>query len=202
MQTVAIEGNTRTELTKSSTKAIRREKGVPCVIYGGNEIVHFYAHENSFTKLLFTPEFKVAEITVDGTTYRTLVKDTQFHPVKDTLQHIDFIELVPGKKVKTEVPVKIVGSSPGVKVGGKLLQNIRKIKIMATPEALVDSMVVNISTLELGKSVRIKDLVASEGVEVLSTPAAPVATIEIPRALRSAMNEAAKAATTAVKKKK
>ncbi len=121
------------------------------------------------------------------------MKDLQFHPVTDEIMHIDFIELVSGKKVKAEVPIRITGSSPGVKVGGKLLQNMRKVKIYATPEELVDSMTVNVSKLELGHAVRVRDLQASAGVEILSVGATPIATVEIPRALRSAMQEAAKA---------
>jgi large subunit ribosomal protein L25 len=199
MQTVAIEGTLRSELTKSSTKAIRREEGVPCVIYGGDQVVHFYAHKNAFSKLIYTPDFKLAEITVEGTIRRSIVKDIQFHPVSDEIQHIDFVELVEGKPLKMELPINVVGNSPGVKVGGKLLQNIRKAKVLVKPESLVDSLTIDISSLELGKSVRIRDMKTNEGVTITTNSATPVATIEIPRALRSAMNEAAKADVKAKK---
>lgn len=201
MQTVAIEGTLRSEFTKSSTKAIRKENGVPCVMYGGEQTVHFHAQEQSFSKLVYTPDFKVAEVTVEGTTRRAIMKDIQFHPVTDKIMHIDFVELVPGKTIKTQLPIRIVGSAPGVKVGGKLLQNVRKAQIMATPESLVDKLTVNVSTLELGKSVRIRDIDPIEGVTVTTDGATPVATVEIPRALRSAMTEAAKAEAKTGKKK-
>jgi large subunit ribosomal protein L25 len=192
MQTVAIEGNVRKDLGTSASRAIRRAENVPCVMYGGEEITHFYAHKNAFTKLVYTPEFKLAEITLEGKKFTALMKDLQFHPVTDELMHIDFIELVSGKKVKAEVPINITGSSPGEKTGGKLLQNMRKVKIFATPEKLVDSMSVDVSHLELGNSVRVRDLVPVEGVEVLSVGATPIASVEIPRALRSAMDETEK----------
>ena len=188
MQTVAIEGTLRSEFTKSSTKAIRKESGVPCVMYGGEQVVHFHAHENTFTKLVYTPDFKVAEVTVDGTTSRAVMKDIQFHPVTDKIMHIDFIELVPGQIVRTQLPIRVVGTAPGVKTGGKLLQNMRRANVMTTPEALVESLTVDVSTLELGKSVRIRDIKTTDGITVTTDPATPVATVEIPRALRSAMD--------------
>lgn len=192
MQTVAIEGTLRTEITKSSTKAIRRGQGVPCVMYGGENVIHFHAQENSFKKLVYTPDFKLAEITVEGTSHRAIVKDIQFHPVTDKIMHMDFIELVPGRTFKTELPIRVIGSAPGVKVGGKLLQGMRKAKVMSTPEALVDSITVDVSHLELGQSVRIRDVKAVEGLTITTPSGTPVASIEIPRALRSAMDGAEK----------
>ena len=192
MQTVAIEGTLRTAFNKGATKAIRREQGVPCVMYGGKEVIHFHAHENAFSKLVYTPDFKVAEVTIEGTTRRAIMKDIQFHPVTDKIMHVDFIELVPGHTVKTEIPIKVVGSALGVKVGGKLMQNMRKAKIMSTPEALVDSLSVDVSHLELGQSVRIRDIAAIEGLTIMTPGGTPIASVEIPRALRSAMNEAKK----------
>ena len=192
MQTVAIEGTLRSEFTKSSTKEIRRENGVPCVMYGGDQVVHFHAHENKFSKLVYTPDFKLAEVSIDGTTRRAIMKDIQFHPVTDKIMHVDFVELVPGKVIKAQLPIKIVGTAPGIKTGGKLLRNIRKAKIMATPETLVDTLTVDVSSLELGKSVRVRDINQIDGVTITTDGATPVATVEIPRALRSAMNEASK----------
>lgn len=192
MQTVAIEGKKREELGTKYSRAIRKENQVPCVVYGGNEVLHFHAHKNAFSKLVYTPDFKIAEIDVEGKKVRAILKDIQFHPVTDALQHIDFIELVGGKKVKAEVPLRMQGVAPGVKLGGKLQQSIRKVKIMATPEQLVDHVTVDISMLELGQSVRVRDIATPEGLEVLNPPAIPVAMVEIPRALRSAMTEKAK----------
>ncbi len=187
MQTVAIEGVVRQESGTKYAKAIRREGNVPCVMYGGDKIVHFHAAQGSFKKLIYTPDFKLADITVDGANYKAILKDAQFHPVTDDIMHIDFIELVPEKVVKAQVPVRVTGSAPGVKTGGKLQQSLRKVSILTTPENLVDNVTVDISELELGQAIRVRDIVALEGIQVLNPPAIPVATIVIPRALRSAM---------------
>ncbi len=189
MQTIAIEGTLRSEFTKSSVKDIRKENGVPCVMYGGEQVVHFHAHHNTFTKLVYTPDFKVVDITVGGTTRRAVMKGIQFHPVTDKIMHVDFIELVTGKLIKTQLPIKLVGIAPGVKTGGKLLQKMRRVNVMTTPESLVDSLTVDVSSLELGKSVRVKDINTSEGIVVTTDPATPVASVEIPRALRSALDD-------------
>ena len=174
MQTVAIEGTLRSEFTKSSAKEIRNGSGVLCVMYGGEQVVHFHAHQNNFSKLVYTPDFKVAEVTVEGTTRRAVMKDIQFHPVTDKILHIDFVELVPGKAVKTQLPIRIVGIPPGVKTGGKLLQKMRRANVLTTPEALVESLTIDVSTLELGKSVRVRDIDAIEGVTVTTDEATPV----------------------------
>jgi large subunit ribosomal protein L25 len=192
MQTVAIQGTLRTELGKKATKATRAEGLVPCVIYGQGGNVHFSAPTLAFRDIVYTPDFKIAEITVDGTTHRAFLKELQFDPVTDSLMHIDFVALVPGHKFTTQVPVILAGVAPGVKVGGKLMQVTRRVKIKTTPEHLVDALTVDISTLELGKSVRIRDIQALEGVEIIASPGIPIATVEIPRALRSAQTAAAK----------
>lgn len=202
MQTVAIEGVIRQEVGTKHAKAARREENVPCVIYGGEEIIHFTADVTAFKHLIYTPDFKVAEIKIGDNSMRAILKDAQFHPVSDKLLHVDFLQLVEGRNVKAQVPVNITGVAPGVKQGGKLQQQLRKVTIMATPEVLVDHVTVDISGLDLGQSVRVRDIKPVEGVTVLNEPATPVAAIEIPRALRSAMMEAAKADAKAAKKKK
>lgn len=200
MQTVAIEGTIRKNVGTKYAKAVRREGQVPCVMYGGENVVHFHAHKNAFSKLIYTPDFKVADLSLEGNAHQAIIKDIQFHPVTNNIVHIDFIELVAGKKIVAEVPVTITGNAPGVKTGGKLQTNIRKVKIEATPEAMVDRVTVDVSSLELGQAVRVRDIIPVEGVTILNPPAIPVAVVEIPRALRSAMNEAKKAEMKAGKK--
>jgi large subunit ribosomal protein L25 len=199
MQTVAIEGTLRTEFGKKAAKAMRKEDLVPCVAYAPNQIIHFTAPTPAFKSLIYTPDFKVAELNINGETYRAILKDSQFHPVDDRLLHLDFLLLVPNHPLTTTIPVRTRGVAPGVKMGGKLLQVSRNLKIKTTPEYLVDHVVVDISALELGKSVRVRDVEANEGVTIMSSPSIPLVTIEIPRALRSAQAAAAKADT---KKKK
>ncbi len=186
MESVAIKGTARTDLGKKGTKAVRNEGQVPCVIYGGENVVHFSAKPFDFRSLIYTPDFKIAEIELDGKTYRCFIKDLQMHPVTDELVHVDFMELVDGQSIKLEIPVRFEGQAPGVKSGGKLSQKVRRVKIKTTPEKLVDSMMVDISSLELGQSVRVRDIKPVDGIEVTSSPGIPVASVEIPRALRSA----------------
>jgi large subunit ribosomal protein L25 len=129
---------------------------------------------------------------VNGTTYETLIKEIQFNPVSDRIEHIDFLELTPGKKIVAEVPLKLTGQSEGVKAGGKLIQKMRKLKIKATPENLKEAIEVSIDTLALGKSLYIRDI-KEEGIEIVNTPEIPIASIEITRSLKSAEAEAKKA---------
>ncbi len=186
MQTVAVNGSARTALGKKSAKSARREGAIPCVMYGGNENIHFTTTLKDVKSLIFTPEFKVAEVNVDGATHRCIVKDVQYHPVKDTIRHIDFLKLIDGRPVQLELPVRFVGTSPGVKGGGSLIQNLRRVKVKTTPEKMIDVLTLDISELQLGFSIRIRDIQPEEGVEIINPPGTPVASVEVPRALRSA----------------
>lgn len=186
MQIVSISGSPRTDLGKKHNKQLRKAGAVPCVIYGGESPIHFSAPAGVFRPLIYTPDFKLVEIEVEGKTYKCIMKDTQFHPVTDALMHVDLLELVANKKVNVELPVKFVGVSPGVKNGGKLIQNLRRIKVKTTPEKLIDHLTLDISDLALGSAIRIRDITAVDGIEVINSPAIPVATVEVPRALKSA----------------
>jgi large subunit ribosomal protein L25 len=164
-------------------------------MYGGGENVIFNVKPLALKSLVYTPEFKVAEITLGDKTHRCILKDLQVHPVTDSILHVDFLRLIEGTPVKLEIPVRCVGASPGVKVGGKLQQKMRRVKVKTTPEKMVDELEVSINELLLGESVRVRDIKLPEGIEIMNPPANPVASIEIPRALRSAeAKEAAKAA--------
>ena len=184
MQTIKVAGNARPAVGKKATKAVRNEGGIPCVIYGDAENIHFSTTHKDVKSLIYTPDFKVAEIDVDGTTHRCILKDTQFHPVKESILHLDFLKLEDGKSVILEVPVRFKGSSPGVKLGGALQQSLRRVKIRTTPENMVDELIGDISSLGLGDAIRVRDLALPEGVTVANAPAIPVATVEVPRALR------------------
>jgi len=186
MVTVAFNADARTDTGKKATKAVRNNGNIPCVMYGGDNAVHFTTHHNDVKKLIYTPDFKIAEVSLNGNTHRAIVKSVQFHPVRESIQHIDFLELIDGKSVNLELPVKFEGSSPGVKLGGKLQQSLRRIKVKTTPENMVDVLVLDVSELELGDAIRVRDLQVPEGIQVMVEPATPVAAVEIPRALRSA----------------
>lgn len=202
MTTIEIQGTTRSEFGKKGSKIDRNNGLVPAVMYGGNESVHFTVTPASVKHLVYTPDFKVADIEVDGKHYKAILKSTQFHPVTDELIHIDFLRLIDKTPVKVEVPLRFKGSSPGVKVGGKLIQQLRKIKIKTTPEYLVDELKADISKLDLGQALRVREVLVPKGVEILNNGATPVALIEIPRALKAAAAAEAKAADKGAKKKK
>jgi large subunit ribosomal protein L25 len=186
MEVVAVKGTLRDSLGKGGAKSVRKTGLVPGIIYGSETTIHVSVSPKELKPLIYTPEFKVANVDVDGKNYRCIIKDTQFHPQTDELLHIDLLHLEEGKTVKVEVPIRITGQAPGVKIGGKLYQKLRRAKIKTAVENLVDSMSIDVSELELGFSVRVKDIVAVEGIEIMNSPGIPVASVEVPRALRSA----------------
>ena len=192
MEVIAVNGELRPELGKKGSKAVRNAGRIPCVLYGGDEVTHFSVAFNDVRDLIYTPDFKLAEISLDGKIQKAILKDTQFHPVSDDIRHIDFLRLVEGAPIKVEVPVRFKGVSPGVKVGGKLQQKLRRVKIKTTPDNLIDELHVDISSLELGDSVRVRDIEAVDNIEILNSPSVPLGTVETPRALRSAATAAAK----------
>ncbi|RMF27211.1 MAG: 50S ribosomal protein L25 [Bacteroidetes bacterium] len=186
MNTVAIKSRPRPKLGTKIARQSRREGLIPCVLYGGEDIIHFNTTYNEIRDLVYTPDFKIAEVEVEGKTYRCIIKEVQFHPVKENILHIDFLQLIEGRPVKVELPVHCKGNSPGVRAGGKLIQKMRRVKVKATPENLVEELELDISNLNLGQSIRVRDITVPEGVEILSAPGTPVASVEVPRALRGA----------------
>jgi large subunit ribosomal protein L25 len=202
MESVKINAGARAGLGKALTKVDRAGDAIPCNLYGGNTNVQFTTTWNEVRHLIYTADFKLADITTaDGKSYSAIVKDVQFHPVSEKILHIDFLVLTPGTLIKVSLPLRLIGQSPGVKAGGKLLQSMRKIKVKVLPENLVDHVSLSISKLDLGQSARVRDIIATEGVEITMSPSIPVVSIEIPRALRAAAAAEAKAAAGPKKKK-
>jgi len=186
MKTFTIDGALRTEVGKKASKADRVAGRIPCVLYGGsNETVHFTTTIADIRNLVYSPNFYKVVLNIDGKQHEALMKDLTFHPTTEEILHIDFHQLVPGSLVNAEIPVNIIGSSEGVRVGGKLLVKVRKLKVKSTPEALKDAIDVDITPLKLGQSIKVKDL-PDQGFEILNARSIPIASIEIPRALRSA----------------
>lgn len=186
MEIVAIQGHRKESSGKVEAKKIRRDGLVPAVLYksGGGEALQFSVAAPEIRALVYTPKFRVAEITVNGTMHKCIVKDFQLHPVTDAVMHIDFLELVAGVKFKATVPLRFAGSAPGVKNGGKFLPKMRTVNILTTPEKVVDEVFADISTMDLGSTIRVRDITSPEGVEIMNSAAVPIASIEIPRALR------------------
>jgi large subunit ribosomal protein L25 len=198
METVAVNGTIRTEVGKKATKAVRKQGQVPCVIYGGDKVIHFTSIPSAYKHLIFTPEFKLVEITLDGTAYKCILKDAQYHPVSDEIVHMDFLQLIDGQNIIVNIPLSFKGVSPGVKAGGKLVSKLRTIKIKTTPDQIVNQLFVDISEVTLGNSVRVRDVEVTDKMLVMNPGATPVASVEIPRALKSAgASEEADAAVAA-----
>ena len=141
-----------------------------------------------FRDLIYSPEVYEVDLNIEGTHYRAILQDAQFHPVNEMLLHVDFLQLQDDKAVKMDIPVKFVGTSPGVIAGGKLVRKLRKLKIKALPANLPDYVEVDISDLELGKSIKVSK-VKAQNYDILTNPIAPIATVTIPRALKSAQVE-------------
>jgi large subunit ribosomal protein L25 len=184
MSNVVINGTLRSETGKRATKAVRNAGQVPVVMYGPKEVIHFTADVPAFKPLIYTPDFKIVEVNVGGKSYKTILKDKQFHPISEALLHVDLLILADGHPVKYEVPLRFKGQSPGVKVGGKFVQKVRRVKLKSLPEHMVTEVFSDISSLELGHTLRIRDVEIPANIEVMQQPAIPVASIEIPRALR------------------
>ena len=197
METINIKAETRTETGKKANKALRKTGRIPAVLYGGKDTHTFSTTIREVKHLIYTPNFKLAELDIDGAKHKAIVKEIQFHPVTDAIEHIDFIKLQEGVPVKVQVPVRFKGTSPGVREGGKLIQSIRNIGIKTTPENLVDELVADISHVTLGMAVRVKDLEVSDDIEVMSPGNIPVASVNVPRALKSVEEEEAEVAEAA-----
>lgn len=185
MKSVALFGNARKNLGKSDSRVLRSEGKVPCVLYGGKENVHFSAYVSDFKDLVYTPNTYLVKLDIDGTTYRASLQDIQFHPVNDVIIHADFLQVFDDKAIIINVPVRIVGNSPGVRQGGKLQQRLKKLKVKALPAHLPDYVEVNIDSLEMGKSIRVGEI-ATGNYQILDAASNPVVSVVATRASKEA----------------
>jgi len=195
MKSITIEGQLRTETGKKATRTLRSQEMVPGVIYGGAKEVNFYASAKALKSLVYTSEFQLAIVNVDGATYRTILKDLQFDKVSDLLNHVDLMELVEDKKVVATLPLKFTGASVGVKAGGKLVLKMKSIKVKTLPKYLKETIEVDITNLELNGNIRVQDIKA-DNMEVMNSPRISVASVVLTRQLKQeeAAAPAAKAA--------
>jgi large subunit ribosomal protein L25 len=192
MKTVTIEGHLRTEAGKKVARQLRSQENVLGVIYGGATEVNFYASAKAFKPLVYTSEFQLADVTVEGKTYKCILKDLQFDKVSDALIHVDLLELVADKKVIATLPLKLIGSAAGVKAGGKLISKVKAVKVKALPKDLKEFIELDITNLELNENIRIQDIQVAN-MEILNPPRIPVASIVMTRQLKQEESEAAKA---------
>ncbi|SDG99557.1 LSU ribosomal protein L25P [Flavobacterium omnivorum] len=202
MKSITIKGSERESVGKVATKALRNAGLVPCVLYGGNQAVHFSAEVMAFKNLVYTPNAHTVEIDLGkGKSFNAILQDIQVHPVSDKILHIDFFQLFDDKEITMEVPVKIVGTSKGVLAGGVLRLNTRKLKVKALPKNLPDFIEADITPLEMGNKLYVTKL-ANDNYKLIHPENTVVAQVRISRAAMKAAQEAAKAAKAPVKGKK
>jgi len=180
MKSVSISAEKRVDLGKKEAKALRAAGKVPCVVYGGENVQHFAATEIAFNNLVYTPNVYAVAIDIEGTTINALIKDIQFHPVTDRILHIDFIELIPGQAVNTQIPVIITGNAIGVMNGGKLRKALRKLSIRATPENLPDAITLDITEMKIGHKIYVRD-VKTDNFDILTSGNAVVVAVKTAR---------------------
>jgi large subunit ribosomal protein L25 len=185
MKSIEIIGFKRANLDSRELTQIREEGNVPCVVYGPGlkEQIHFYSPIILFRDLIYTPEVHMVDLNIEGTVIKAILREAQYHPVSEMILHADFLAYSEDKPIKMDIPVKFHGSAPGVIKGGKLEVKARTLSVKGFAKDLPDSIAVNISKLDLGKSAKVSDLKA-ENYEILSSPNVTIATVGIPRALR------------------
>lgn len=197
MKTVSLSGSPRANVGKTDATALRAKGMVPCVIYGNGKQIHFSADTRHFKNIIYTPNTNLVDITVDGTTYKTVLQEAQFHRIKDSLIHADFLEVNDTKPVIVHLPVKAIGQSPGVKAGGKLNIKLRKLKVRGLISKLPEHIELNIENLVIGKSIAAGDIVL-DGISIMHPKNISVISVDTTRAA-VAEETAAPAAAAAAK---
>ena len=191
MESIALKASLRKETGKKSSKDIRVQENIPCVLYGGKENVNFLAAESEFRNLIYTPQIFIVNIDIDGNSHHAIIKDLQFHPVTDKLLHADFYEISDNKTVTVEIPVKLNGSSMGVREGGKLSVDKRKLKVKGLPKDIPAEIEIDITELGIGKSIRTGEI-PTDKFEIVLPKETPIVSVRTTRAAAAAAQEAAK----------
>jgi large subunit ribosomal protein L25 len=182
MKQVSLSGSLRENVGKKDAKKHRKEGNVPCVLYGGKEQTHFIVTELGFKKLVFTPDVFIVNLNIDGTEYKGILQDVQYHPVTDRVLHADFLEVVPNKPLIVGLPLTFEGTSPGVIRGGKMIKKMQKIRVKGLIEDMPDYILVDISKLEIGGSVKIKDIELDK-LSTLDPPNSVIVRVKTARAV-------------------
>ncbi|MFV0592696.1 MAG: 50S ribosomal protein L25/general stress protein Ctc [Draconibacterium sp.] len=185
MKSVAIKGEVRTSLGKKDSKKLRAEEKAPAVLYGGESPVHFSVDFAEMRQLIYTPNVFLIDLEIDGKTYKAIMQDIQWHPVEEEILHVDFLQIAEDKAIKIDVPVKIFGHAKGIRVGGKLNTNLRRLKVKALASNLPDTIEIDVTKLGLGQSIKVADL-KSDKVEFLDPKSNVIVSVVMTRAARSA----------------
>lgn len=199
MKQISINGTARTELGKKAAKAIRNSGNVPCVLYGEKkdangqpEAIHFSVSEKEVNKLIYTPHIYLVDINIDGEDHKGILKEVQFHPVKDNVLHVDFLEVHAEKPIVMGVPIAPQGLAEGVRAGGRLITMVRKLNVKALYSAIPEKLNIDVTALQLGKSIKVGDL-HFENLELVTPKEVIVCTVKMTRAAMGAAAAAAKA---------
>lgn len=195
MKTVSLSGSPRANVGKTDAASLRAKGQVPCVIYGGSEQIHFYADERAFKNIIYTPDTNLVNISVDGKNFLAVLQEAQFHKINDKLIHADFLQVIEGKPVTVQIPVKTVGQSQGVKDGGKLTVKMRKLKVKGLVNKLPERIELNIENLGIGKSISVGEI-KIDGITILHPSNISVVSVQTTRNV-AAEETATPAATTA-----
>jgi large subunit ribosomal protein L25 len=195
MKTIEIIGYRRANLGKSDAQKIRQEGNIPCVLYGGNEQVHFYAPVILFRDLVYTNEARFVHLNIEGEECQAIMQEIQFHPISELILHVDFLRISEDRKIKMDIPTRMVGQSPGVAKGGALVRKRASLKVYAFAKDMPDHIDVDCSELDFHHSVKVGDL-KMENLEFLDPKQASIAVVEVPRAAKLA-EETTAAATPA-----
>ena len=185
MQTLKIEATPRADFGKKASRAIRREGQVPCVLYGGGETVSFSVDAKALKPLIYTPNSYIVEFDIEGKKELAVLREAQFHPVREEILHLDFFRIADGKPVSIAIPVRLTGNAEGVKVGGKLTLSARKLVVSALVENLPDEIVVDVTTLGVGKTIFVGDL-SIEKLKFVTPASTAVCAVRVTRASRGA----------------
>lgn len=188
MKSIEIKGKLREKIGKAYSRKLRTQGNVPCVIYGEGENVHFYAHENDFRKIIYSPNVFRVKLDIEGKKYEAVLQDIQFHPVTDSILHIDFYQIREDKPVTVNVPVQFSGIAEGIKEGGKLLCEMRWMKIRGLPDELPDLLDLDVTGLKLGDSIKTGDLDYSN-LEIMHSKNSVVASVKMTRVSKGALPE-------------
>jgi len=196
MKSIELKGTIRESVGKKNSKAIRNNEAVPCILYGGKDSVYFSVIEKDLKEIIYTPKVYLVALNVNGKKHLAKIQDIQYHPVSDAPIHIDFYEVSEDKNIDIEVPVRVVGNSVGVREGGKLVQDSRKLKVRGLVKDLPDELVLDVTNLGVGKSLRVGDL-THDKVKFLDLKNSPVVSVKVTRAARGAAEAEAPAAAAA-----
>ena len=185
MKTFELKGTQRTDLGKKASKAYRKEGLVPCVLYGGEEVIHFTVTTDGIRKLVYTPEVYITSLELGRKKHLAVMKELQFHPVSEQLLHVDFLQVTDKKPVVIDIPVVLEGLAEGVKTGGKLSLEMRKLKVKGLHKDLPEKLVINIDNLGLGKTIQVGQL-SFPNLELLNAKDNVVCAVKLTRAARGA----------------